>query len=190
MRRSVLLFLAILIFWVGLDLVIREAKSFHIALSLNGVASAIAGRPVNVRCYGDEPQSPAEYGAWGYVEVPTGKQQWEALDERLCAGASAPNSDLPDWQRALGVLVLTHESYHLRRWGGAGDEGKVECKAIRHWKTSMRLLGATEATVNDLWPWTLAVHYRLTDYVDLRTGERPYYEAGCDTPKLWDPPED
>jgi hypothetical protein len=37
---------------------------------------------------------------------------------------------VPAWQQALGVLVLTHEAFHLRHWRFRRNEGKVECQAL------------------------------------------------------------
>jgi hypothetical protein len=158
--------------------------------SLNAVASTFAMRPVSVLCYGaDEPGSPYDLGAWGYVRKPLRKAHRAHLDADLCDGALDINgADTEVWQRALGVLVLVHESYHLRRWGAAGDEAKVECKAIRHVKVGARMLGASESTVEELWPFALASHYRLAEFRVWLTDERPYYDPDCDVPPLFDPP--
>jgi hypothetical protein len=181
---------AILVLTLAVALLAPVAQGFIRSPQLKAVASVFAERPVSVRCYeADEDDSPYGQGAWGYVTVPTAQTHYEALDSRLCVGALNVNDpSLPVWQRSLGVLVLTHEAYHLRRWGASGDEGKVECKAIRHWHVAAHLLGASDATIDELWPWTLAVHYRLTDYIDPLTGNRPYADPGCVVPPLWEPP--
>jgi len=151
---------------------------------LADVSSWLAQRDVGVKCYAfAEPDSPWGHDAWGYVRKPLGKSRLTHLDERLCLGALDVNGELPAWQRALGVIVLTHEAYHLRRWGAAGDEAKVECRAIRHWKVVARRLGATEETVAELWPAALASHYELASYRDW-LGERPYDDPSCDVPPL------
>jgi hypothetical protein len=149
---------------------------------LDDAASWIAQRSVSVLCYAaDEPGAPSQHGAWGYVWKPLGTATEVNLDGRLCRAILDVNS--PGNLRALGVLVLTHESYHLRRWGAAGDEGKVECKAIRHWKYTARRLGATEETIAFLWPAALKQHNRLARYRDWFTGEREYFEPSCRVPK-------
>jgi hypothetical protein len=101
--------------------------------TLDAIASWLAMRPVGVKCYDElEDGSPWSHGAWGYVWKPVGKAKFMHLDDRMCEGALGVNDpELPVWKRALGVLVLTHESYHLRRWGAAANEAKVECKAGR-----------------------------------------------------------
>lgn len=157
---------------------------------LDAFASKIAMRPVSVRCYhAKDVGSPYGYGAWGYVIKPTGKARFTAIDADLCEGALAVNDrSLPVWKRALGVEVITHESYHLRRWGANQNEAKTQCKAVRHWKTAARLLGATEATVAELWPFALASHYKLAEYENWLDGGRPYYDPSCQVPPLFEPP--
>lgn len=170
--------------------VTTAAFAYTKAPTLSSVASVFAQRPVNVRCYApDEDGSPSSLGAWGYVEQPLAKQHWEALDDRLCAGAvDVNNIALPVWERALGTLVLVHESYHLRRSGTAGNEAATECRAIRHWKVGARMLGASEATIDEIWPFALTSHYILTFYVDIVTNTRPYFDPHCVVPDLWTPP--
>jgi hypothetical protein len=158
---------------------------------LDAVASVFAMRPVAALCYTPgEKGNPDDFGAWGYVRKPLGKQAAEHLHPLVCAGALAVNDPLlPAWQRAAGVMVLVHEAYHLRRWGGAADEAQVQCNTVRHWKVAARLLGASEPTVAELWPAALAFHYRLTEFTNLWTGERDYYDAGCVVPPLYELPE-
>lgn len=153
---------------------------------LNAVASIFAQRPVVARCMEpDEQDSPDSLGAWGYVRVPAGKQTKEQLDADLCRAAQTLNDpSVSPYLRAMSVLVLVHESYHLRRWGGSGSEAKVECRAIRHWGVGARLLGATEETVAALWPYALAAHYEETNLVSWTTGEHPYRDDSCDVPSL------
>lgn len=152
---------------------------------LNAVASIFAQRSVVARCMTqDEKDSPFSYNAWGYVLMPTGKQRAEQLDTKVCLGARGVNdASIPRWQRALGVMVLIHESYHLRRWGYAGDEAKVQCQAIRHWKVAARLMGASEEAVAELWPWALAAHYEEANLVDW-FGNFPYRYDACQVPWL------
>jgi hypothetical protein len=166
-----------------------SAFSYTESMPLASVASTFAQRPVAVRCYEPlEDDSPSGEGAWGYVIQPLGWASFLALDERLCEGAlNVNNSALPIWERALGVLVLTHESYHLRRWGAAGNEAKVECRAIRHWRVSAKMLGASDAAIDEIWPFALASHYHLTEFM-LADGTRPYYDENCVVPPLWSPP--
>lgn len=182
--KRLLLVVAVLLAAIALPA--AAAPTWYTSPALVAASSWLAQRDVGVRCYAsEEPDSPWGHDAWGYVRKPLGKARLAHLDGRLCAGALEVNGALPDWQRALGVLVLTHESYHLRRWGAAGDEAKVECRAIRHWRVVARRLGATEPTIAELWPSALAAHYELAGYVDW-FGDKPYEDPTCDVPPLFE----
>lgn len=174
---------------LGWALLSAPAYAYTTDQRLDQFASIFAMREVEVYCYDKlEAGSPYLEGAWGYVYIPLARQTAAHLDGRLCEGALRVNdTSLPRWQRTLGVAVIVHESYHLRRWGAAGNEAKVQCKTIRNFKVAARLLGATEETVEDLWPMALAVHYRLAGYRDW-TGRRPYYDPKCQVPHYL-PPE-
>lgn len=158
---------------------------------LNAVVSVFAMRSVSAICYEEgEKGHPDEYGAYGYVLKPVAKAKAMHVAGDLCAAAAHVNDTaISQRDRALGVLVLVHEAYHLRRWSAAANEAKVECKAIRHWKVGARMLGATPETVAGLWAEALVLHYEVTQIVDWRSGERPYYDQGCVVPPLWEPPE-
>jgi hypothetical protein len=104
------------------------------------------------------------------------------LGPLACEGAlNVAGPDVPIWQQALGVLVLTHEAFHLRHWRFRRDEGKVECQAIVHFKDAAERLGATAAQAEDLYPYALAWHARL-----MRLFPR-YRDPKCVIPP-WNPP--
>ena len=126
-------FAVLLVALLALTFHIGQATAWSREPTLSPVASIFAMRPVSVRCYeGVEDGSPAVEGAWGYVKKPLGRAKYAAIDGTLCAAALHLNDESIDaYHRALGVLVLVHESYHLRRWGNASNEAKVECQAIR-----------------------------------------------------------
>jgi hypothetical protein len=148
------------------------------------VASLFALRTVDVRCptmkewvsdpiWGNalNPQR-----AWGYTDM---VNDFSVIHPLLCAGAAAvTDTAVPAWQRATGVLVLVHESYHLRQWSGRYSEAKVECQAIRHFRQGAELLGASPELANDLLPYGLAAHDRM---VHLYTS---YRNRACKLP-LW-----
>src|SRR5664279_2050835 len=48
------------------------------------------------------------------------------------------SSAADDSTKALAVLPLVHESYHVRRWSWRLDEARVECEAIRHFRVRVR----------------------------------------------------
>lgn len=131
------------------------------------VASVFALRSVDVRCptmeewlsdpmWGSDPNPQR---AWGYTDM---VHDFSVIDPLLCAGAAAvTDTAVPAWQRATGVLVLVHESYHLRHWSGRYSEAKVECQAIRRFRQGAELLGASPELANELLPYGLAAHDRM-----------------------------
>jgi hypothetical protein len=154
---------------------------------LERVAAAFALRPVDVRCptmqewvsdpiWGNDPNAQR---AWGYTDM---VNDFSVIQPLLCAGAlSVTDVMLPAWQRATGVLVLVHESYHLRHWKGRRSEAKVECQAIRHFELGAELLGASPTLANDLLPYGLAAHDRMVRLYP------NYRDPSCKLP-LWSLP--
>jgi hypothetical protein len=103
--------------------------------------------------------NPNPQRAWGYTDM---VNDFSVIQPALCAGAAGVTDPaLPAWQRATGVLVLVHESYHLRHWKWRRSEAKVECQAIRHFVQGAELLGASPELANDLLPYGLAAHDRM-----------------------------
>lgn len=161
---------------------------------LNQVASTFAMRPVSVTCASEiEDEHLAD--AYGYIDaLPNLKALARAkvahLEASMCVGALNLNDrSLSAVQRAQGSSTLVHEAYHLRRWAHAADEGRVECQAIRHWKVTARLLGATEETIAELWPYALLLHYEQTRVVVWGLWQRLYYYEACAEPPLIDEDE-
>lgn len=157
--------LLVLLLALALPTTAGAATTWEPAPEATRVANVFAMRTdVEVRCYSEtEPLSPDLYGAWGYT-LPSISPFVFLNGPTICAGINAIASDdpaVPDWKKALGALVLAHESYHLRRWKWWGDEGKVECQAIRHWRASVRMLGASTAEADRLFPWALQAHWHL-----------------------------
>ena len=113
--------------------------------------------------------------AWGYTDM---VDDYSVIDPTLCAGVLAVSDPtVPAWQRATGVLVLVHESYHLRHWKWRRSEGKVECRAIRHFTGAAQLLGASPELANDLLPSALAAHeWMVRQYPN-------YRDPGCKPPE-------
>jgi hypothetical protein len=154
---------------------------------LERVASVFAMRAAEVRCPSNDEwihdpiwgTGPAPSRAWGYTDM---VDEYIVLHPALCAGAiTVSDSTIPSWQRATGVLVLVHEAYHLRRWAWRRNEAKVECQAIRHFKSGAQLLGASPEVANELLPYALAAHSRMV------TVYPEYRDPGCKLP-LWVPP--
>jgi hypothetical protein len=162
------------------------AAAYERPPQLEQVASIFAMRTAEVRCpsseewtsdpiWGDGPR------AWGYTNM---LYDYIELHPVLCAGVlGVTDPTLPMWQRATGVLVLVHESYHLRHWRWRFNEAKVECQAIRHFTVGAALLGASPQLANDLLPYALAAHERMGRLFP------EYREPGCKLP-VWKPPLD
>jgi hypothetical protein len=152
---------------------------------LRAIASAIAGRPVQVRC-------PGVYGrifSWDIVE---GSVRFDAsgrpgdetrLRELTCAeldalaegrragalacleagGACGPETD----DVALAVSVLAHEAWHL---AGVIDEAVTECRSVQSIAWTAQRLGTTPAQGRALAKRYLQTWYpRLPDRY--RTGD-------------------
>src|SRR5262249_39934706 len=130
---------------------------------LSGVRAQARGRPMpDDAGVGERPHlgnDPNPQRAWGYTDM---VNDFSVIHPLLCAGALAvADSAIPAWQRGIGVLVLVHESFHLRRWSGRYSEAQVECQAIRHFRRGAELLGASPELANDLLPYGLAAHDRM-----------------------------
>ena len=156
------------------------AGDFVTHQELDDVASIFAMRSYSIRCptadaWSDDPLSEI---AWGYTML---EWNYAVLDPLLCEAALdvGVEENTDDWARALAVSVLIHESYHGRRWGARANEAKVECKAFRHWRIGMGLFGAGDEEVDRLWPWALALHWRLTRLA------KEYYLPSCELPVPW-----
>ncbi|HET9674847.1 MAG TPA: hypothetical protein VFP31_08535 [Gaiellaceae bacterium] len=169
---------------IGLLLVeAPSASAYERPGELERVAAVFALRDAEVRCpstdewIGDPVWGgPTQPRAWGYTNM---IREHIVMHPTLCAGATAvDDTTLPGWQRATGVLVLVHEAYHLRRWGGRWDEARVECRAIRHFRVGAELLGASTEVANDLLPYALAAHQRMVTLFP------NYRDPSCKLP-LW-----
>jgi hypothetical protein len=85
-------------------------------------------------------------------------------------------STADDSTKALAVLALVHESYHVRRWRWRLNEARVECRAIRHFRVAVQVLGGSRALADRLFPLGLAWHYHITS-------NPSYYQPSCDVPR-------
>jgi hypothetical protein len=164
-----------------------NASAYDKPSELRRVASIFAVRDSEVRCPSTEEwihdpiwgTGPNPSRAWGYTDM---VEEYIVLHPALCAGAlGVSDPAIPSWQRATGVLVLVHEAYHMRRWVWRRNEAKVECQAIRHFRTGTRLLGGSPELANELLPYALAAHARMVRLFP------EYKELRCKLP-LWAPP--
>lgn len=143
------------------------------------VASTFAMRPVFIRCETRPAwnSNPNAQGSWGYTFL-FGDAAY--LAPLACEGA-LHEADLtwPAWTRALGALVLTHESYHMRHWPWRAYEARVECQAIRHFRVAVQLLGGSAEEATNLLPYALSIHWRVAAKVPV------YNLTSCRVPNYW-----
>jgi hypothetical protein len=138
------------------------------------VASAIAGRSVRVRCPGvirrhlsyEITEGRVRFSAAGVPDPETN------LSADACAGlrrviddGASLNFECLYWQcsaddtrAAIGLIVLTHESVHMR---GVMDEGATECEAEQRVEATALKLGLTPAAAQSV------AHWAKTDYAEL-----------------------
>jgi hypothetical protein len=86
------------------------------------------------------------------------------------------NSTADDSTKALAVLTLVHESYHVRHWRWRLNEARVECQAIRHFRVGVRVLGGSQQLADQLFPLALTWHAYITQ-------GPAYYLASCVVPQ-------
>lgn len=140
---------------------------------LSGVASALVGHRVQVRCQSFG-QALADLGSeLGYVRWDAaGRPEPRTLIKRDPCGQLrryyGGHRSRPSRDTVIAVHVLTHEAMHLR---GLLDEAGAECAAVQRDETTAQLLGATPAQAREL-----ARDYWLTVYPDMPDG---YRESGC-----------
>lgn len=138
------------------------------------VAGAIAGHRVRVHC-------PGPIRSRLFYEITEGRVRFSAagvpnpetnLSADACAGlrrvldrGSSLNLECLYWQcsaddtrAAMGLIVLTHESVHMR---GVIDEGLTECEAERRVETTALRLGLTPSSGASV------AHWARTDYPEL-----------------------
>ena len=72
------------------------------------------------------------------------------------------SSSADDSTKALAVLALVHESYHVRHWSWRLNEARVECEAIRHFRVGVRVLGGSQQLADRLFPFALSWHDLIT----------------------------
>lgn len=138
------------------------------------VASAIAGRSVRVHCPGvirrhlfyEITEGRVRFGANGLPDPETN------LSGDACAGLARvvdKGSSLhlqclywmcskDDTQAAMALIVLTHESVHMR---GVMDEGQTECEAQDRVAATARAFGLDQASADAV------DHWARTDYAEM-----------------------
>jgi hypothetical protein len=159
-----------------------SAGAYERPQRLNDVALMYSLGTGEVRC-----PSAAEWesdfgSSFGYAYTNLA-EDYAVLSPLVCAGVDGVGSTrIPHWQQALGVLVLVHESFHLRHWRWRRNEGKVECQAMVYFREAAVRLGATESDAYDLYAYAIALHdYKLKVF--------PQYRDRACRLRPWAPPE-
>lgn len=159
-----------------------QASGFTRNAELERFASKVAMRPAQVRC-----PDKTEWGAFvrenfgGDPELVYGvthlTEDWIMVRYDLCdAALRVADESVAPSLRALAVLALEHEAYHVRAWGWRRDEAKVECRAIRRFTVAAQLLGASLAQAQRLYWHATVWHYGIA-----QPGSA-YYSPSCQVP--------
>ena len=160
---------------------VPRATAYEVHGRLNEVAHVYSLGVGRVHCPSrmEWDQDWASSFSWAYTNV---RDDYTVLGPVACMGALGVGSaDVPLWQQALGVLVLTHEAFHLRQWRFRRNEGKVECQALVNFRDATQRLGGTAAHAEDLYPYALALHrYKVRLFPQ-------YRDSKCVIPP-WSPP--
>jgi hypothetical protein len=167
--------LAALVFAVG-------AAAYDKPALLNEVSAVYSLGSGEVRCPSTEEwrSDPESWSSYAYSNL---RENYTVLSPAVCAGAlGVGTAQIPDWQEAFGVIVLVHESFHLRRWRWRRHEGKVECQAMVHFQEAAVRLGASKEHAYELYPYALAMHNNLVRSFP------EYRDRKCVLP-VWNVPE-
>lgn len=158
-----------------------ESSAEFGANTLNRVATFFAQRPVIVKCRTEVEDNTLSW-AWGYVEIPTRKQNYTVMVSEACLGALAIDNDvdeISDYYKVVGASVLVHESFHLRDIKNNENEAITECRAMRNYDITLIALGAEPETVERLMPLIVLDHY-------IFVRENPAYNLeGCKYPERY-----
>ena len=147
---------------------------------LDALASHWAQRSVTVECPATEETwnaDPRGYDAFGYIWPDA---NWTRVEPHVCAEAlkAADENGITDAAIAAAILIITHESWHLRLWPWRMDEGRVECQAIRHFRQSVEMLGVTDRPhIDELYSYAWAFDAREAALFSA------YRWRGCKIPK-------
>lgn len=148
---------------------------------IDAVASWLAMRKVEVRCLNTSESTSDIYissGAEAYVEGIYDKngvwrpRNYAVFKNGLCEELLQPRrvSEL-----AWAILVLTHESGHLRGWSWSANEAKTQCWAMRHFRYTANRLGYSTEGTNLLLAYALYWHKNMPAV---------YRGISCELPKV------
>jgi hypothetical protein len=168
------------------------ARAFDLYPKLDAVASWLAMRPVHIRCLDEEEtaQDPIIqfYGASAYVEGREGPPwgRWRPKDystfafpicEPLLHMVRGNYDAYPRDELAWSILVLAHESGHLRGHRWATSEALTQRWALRHFVYTAIQLGAEEPLARELLRSAVFWHRKLDDEYKAHGCKKPWVNA-------------
>jgi hypothetical protein len=158
------------------------AGAHELPSRLNAVAAMYSLGVGEVRCPSEREWHADFASSIGYAYTNL-VEDYAVLAPVVCAGAAGVGSPhVPDWQQALGVLVLVHEAFHLRHWRWRRNEGKVECQAMVYFREAAVRLGASEGHAYELYAYAIALHaYKVRIF--------PAYRDRACRLAAWAPPQ-
>lgn len=138
------------------------AVAYYNDHGLDGIASRLAGKKVQVRCLEQEEFDPAiASGASGYVEGffgPGGRwypKTWTVFAHGICedllAIAAEDLSGVLFEDAVWAVLVITHEAGHLKGARWSGDEARTHCWALKHMRSALNQLGVRDRLAHSMY---------------------------------------
>lgn len=120
-------------------LIARDALAATPQHRVEQAMTVIAGRPFELDCtYAARGGAPAI--AFPSAPAVVYAKPW------VC-GQARSFARRPTVAAAKALLILTHESLHVRRWAGFANERLVECRALVEVGRFARLLGASSVQV-------------------------------------------
>lgn len=173
---------------IAASVMASQAVAYSNEPGLNGVASWLAQRKVEIRCLTQE-ESASDYvigsiGAEAYVEGwrdPKGgwhPKSWAVFKyghcETLLALMAGNASGYSLYDISFSALILTHEAGHLRGHRWSVDEAKTQCWALRHFRYVIERLGVSDRDVQRLMvAQALEIHWSLSSV---------YHTPNCKVP--------
>lgn len=164
------------------------AVAYYQEPGLNGIASTLAGRKVEIRCYTKAEQAEIqyfnEYKAQGYVEWKTlGGKKWAVPVAHFRAGhckrlqrLAAGNLEGVVWhEMAWSLMVLMHETGHMvgKKW--SFSEPRTQCWAMKQYERTLAMFGYTDPDfLRAMWHSLTYIHlYEIPIFYQLQTCKLP-----------------
>jgi hypothetical protein len=128
--------------WSSLDREVRTAAEERFSEE----ASAVAEKPVTIRCDEERAHTGVVQGAEGVAWV-GGTLAYLSPERCYDLYRLAFRGDIRSSRTALSIAVLAHEAWHLR---GVRDEGVAECYALQSGVELGKRLGLSEETARQM----------------------------------------